>query len=357
MKVIADENIPGLDCLPGDWLLQRRPGRAIDAALCRDADVLLVRSVTIVDASLLDGSEVQFVGSATAGCDHIDVDYLARSSRRFVYAPGCNANAVVDYVMSAMLAAFSDEALLQQRMGIVGFGQVGSRLFAACDRLGLDIQVYDPLVETGDTRQVERFEQLQGCSILSLHVPLSRQGEHATLKMITAARLQQFQQLGLLINASRGGVVDGSGLGDYLHNQGRHLRCVLDVWEGEPHIDASLHQHCWLVTPHIAGYSTAGKRRGTSLVLRQLLGDDALPGEWQTRVHRPADSWALDAASASQRVAAYRQQLSTLYSACDDAHRFAGTLSSADAVQHASLFDDFRKGYALRDEIDYTALL
>ena len=96
MRVVADENIPGLEALPGNWSVQTCAGRRSDRELCRTADVLLVRSVTRVNAELLDGSDIAFVGSATAGCDHIDAEYLESSGRRFAYAPGCNANAVVD---------------------------------------------------------------------------------------------------------------------------------------------------------------------------------------------------------------------------------------------------------------------
>ncbi|MEH6638875.1 MAG: 4-phosphoerythronate dehydrogenase [Porticoccaceae bacterium] len=267
MKILADENMPLLEELFGSRLevqaeLNAVPGRHITPDLVADCDVLLVRSVTQVNRELLAGSKVRFVGSATSGIDHIDTAYLDAENITFSHASGCNANAVVQY----MLAVFCSVAprWRQQTVGIIGCGQVGGRLYRCLRALGVQCRVYDPLLPIQNPDSVS-FEQAVAADIICLHTPLTTTGSYPTHHMIDAEVLAGLKPSVLLINASRGAVVDNRALKDYL-STGATLTAVLDVWEPEPNIDTSLMAQLALATPHIAGYSVDGRRNGTEMV-------------------------------------------------------------------------------------------
>lgn len=284
MKILADENMPLLEELFGSRLeandeLNAVPGRHITPDLVADCDVLLVRSVTQVNRELLAGSKVRFVGSATSGIDHVDTTYLDAENITFAHAPGCNANAVVQY----MLAVFCSAAPLwrQQTVGIIGCGQVGGRLYRCLRALGVQCRVYDPLLPTQNPDSVS-FEQAVEADIICLHTPLTTTGSYPTHHMIDAEVLARLKPGALLINASRGAVVDNRALKDYL-STGATLTAVLDVWEPEPDIDTSLMAQLALATPHIAGYSVDGRRNGSDVVYRAFC-------RWQAQ----GDAQALD---------------------------------------------------------------
>ncbi|MBQ0799876.1 MAG: erythronate-4-phosphate dehydrogenase [Porticoccaceae bacterium] len=267
MKILADENMPLLEELFGSHTelngeLNAVPGRHIAPDLVADCDVLLVRSVTQVNRELLAGSKVRFVGSATSGIDHIDTTYLDAENITFAHAPGCNANAVVQY----MLAVFCSEAprWRQQTVGIIGCGQVGGRLYRCLRALGVQCRVYDPLLPIQNPDSVS-FEQAIAADIICLHTPLTTTGAYPTYHMIDAEVLAGLKPSVLLINASRGAVVDNRALKDSL-STGATLTAVLDVWEPEPNIDTSLMAQLALATPHIAGYSVDGRRNGSEMV-------------------------------------------------------------------------------------------
>ena len=280
MKIIVDENIPLADELFGDMgKLVRLPGREIKATDCRDADVLLVRSLTSVNESLLNGSQVKFVGSCTIGIDHLDTTYLQRQNIQWANAPGCNANAVVQYVLSAM--AYAQPHWLTKKVGIIGCGNIGHRLYQCLRQLGVDCYCYDPflsepmlpkkltktLAKKDDIRLVS-FEDVLQADIITCHTPLSKAGPYPTYHLLSEPELVQLQANTLLINSSRGAVVDNSALSRQLAK--RSFNVVLDVWENEPHIDKELLQQTTLATPHIAGYSLEGKEQGTWMIYKAL---------------------------------------------------------------------------------------
>ena len=241
------------------------PGREIANKYLMHADALLCRSITQVNAQLLANTNVRFVGSATIGIDHLDTDWLDRANIRWVNSPGCNAAAVAQYVLSAMAywAEKRDKSLIDLTVGIVGAGNVGTELSRCLSTLSIKHQLCDPpLQEAGDSREFVKLASILECDVISLHVPLTHSGNHSTYHLIDHAVLNHFSSEQLLINASRGAVVDNNALLSYLEAQ-NIANCVLDVYENEPAVNYDLVQACLLATPHIAGHSLEGKVRGS----------------------------------------------------------------------------------------------
>ncbi len=278
MKIVADENIAFARAFFAPLgELQLLPGRAITAADVQDADILLVRSVTPVNAGLLQGSRVRFVGSCTIGTDHVDTAWLAANGIQFAHAPGCNARAVVEYVLSSLLAL--GECFLDGRkIGVVGCGNVGGQLLRCLRAAGANAVGCDPFL--CDTNlPLQPLDALLDSDIFCLHTPLTRDGPHSTWHLFDAARIAQLKPGAVLLNAGRGAVIDNAALLQRLL-QKKDLRVVLDVWENEPAISAALLEHVCIGTPHIAGYSAEGKLRGTEMVYEALcafLGVPAVP--------------------------------------------------------------------------------
>lgn len=351
MYIVADENIPLLDEFFADFgSIHRLPGRAITAKDVRDADLLLVRSVTRVDRALLQGSQVRFVGTCTIGTDHLDLDYLAEAGIAWSSAPGCNARGVVDYVLGSVLTLAEREGVdpAARVYGVVGVGQVGGRLYDLLRGLGWQVRVCDPprqAAEGGDFVDLEHI--VAECDVISLHTPLDATTRH----LFDATRLAALRPGTWLINASRGAVVDNAALRALLPRR-TDLGVVLDVWEGEPQADVELAALCQLATPHIAGYSLDGKLRGTAQIYQaccRALGvaervhlDDLLPPPWLSEVTLDADAetaWALT--TLCRAVYDPRR---------DDADFRRSLVGDADARRAA--FDRLRKHYPMRREID-----
>nr|WP_228005822.1 4-phosphoerythronate dehydrogenase PdxB [Xenorhabdus sp. BG5] len=270
VKILVDENMPYAEQLfqqLGE--VQAIPGRPVPEGVLEHADAFMVRSVTKVNESLLQGSSVKFVGTATAGMDHVDQQWLSQAGIGFSAAPGCNAIAVVEYVFSAlMLLAERDQFQLKDKtVGIVGVGNVGGRLADRLTALGVKTLLCDPpRADRGDEGAFWPLEKLvQEADILTFHTPLNHSGPYQTYHLADAALLSALPDNRILINASRGEVVDNQALLSALQN-GKRLRTVLDVWEPEPNLSLPLLALVDIATPHIAGYTLEGKARGTTQV-------------------------------------------------------------------------------------------
>lgn len=355
MLIVADENIPLLDAFfAGFGEIRRYPGRAIDAACVKDADVLLVRSVTRVDRHLLQGSRVRFVGTCTIGTDHLDLEHFAQAGIHWTSAPGCNARGVVDYVLGSLLTLADLEGadLTTRTYGVVGAGEVGGRLVQVLRGLGWKVLVCDPprqAREGGDFVSLDTV--LAQCDVISLHTPLLRDGPHPTWHLLGGAQLARLRTGAWLINASRGPVVDNAALRECLQARD-DLHAVLDVWEGEPQVDLALADLCTLATPHIAGYSLDGRQRGTAQVYQALCRWLGRAPQVHLAALLPAQALTeltFDASADSAWV------LSTLCRAVYDPRRddadFRRSLSDDVAVQKAG-FDRLRKQYPPRREIE-----
>ena len=270
MKILVDENMPyARELFSRLGEVKAVPGRPIPVAELDNADALMVRSVTKVNAALLEGKNVKFVGTATAGTDHVDDGWLKQAGIGFSAAPGCNAIAVVEYVFSSllMLAERDGFALRERTVGIVGVGNVGGRLQARLEALGIRTLLCDPpradRGEEGDFRSLD--ELVQDADILTFHTPLFKDGPYKTLHLADEALIRRLKPGTILINACRGAVVDNAALLARL-TAGQDLSVVLDVWEGEPDLNVELLSKVDIGTSHIAGYTLEGKARGTTQV-------------------------------------------------------------------------------------------
>ncbi|MGK9064068.1 4-phosphoerythronate dehydrogenase PdxB [Stutzerimonas chloritidismutans] len=355
MRILADENIPLVDAFFGAFgEIRRMPGRSINRAALEQADLLLVRSVTRVDRELLEGTPVRFVGTCTIGTDHLDLDYIEQAGIRWASAPGCNARGVVDYVLGSLLALAEGEgvALAERRYGVVGAGEVGGRLVAVLKGLGWDVRVCDPPRQARELGEfVELQEIIDECDVISLHTPLTLQGEHATFHLFNEARLRELRPGAWLINASRGAVVDNAALRRELACR-TDIQAVLDVWEDEPLADIELAELCWIATPHIAGYSLEGKLRGTAQIYEAYCASQGLAPSVPLQgllPNAPLRGLAFD------RGADAEQMLATLcravYDPRSDDAAFRRSLVG-DEAQRRAAFDQLRKQYPPRREID-----
>jgi erythronate-4-phosphate dehydrogenase len=345
LTIVADENMPNLQRLFGACgNITALPGRAICADDLVDCDILLVRSVTRVDAALLAASPVQFVGSATIGTDHIDRDYLASRQIAFAHAPGCNAASVVQYDLAAL--ALLRPGWRSARIGVLGGGNVGSRVAAQLAALGAAVVVCDPLLRQTDSGQrLVGLESLLGCDIVLLHAPLTTTGSHPTHHLIGAAELAALRSGALLLNAGRGGVIDNRALLEFLQG-GAALTVALDVWEDEPQINHELVEQVALATPHIAGYSDQGRSNGSAMVAAELysylgLAIGAL-GEQRPAPLALGEMTDLNTAI----IASYDPRQ-------DDRRLRAALAGCRDAAGRAAAFDQLRRDYPKRLEFDH----
>ncbi|AHK15734.1 MULTISPECIES: 4-phosphoerythronate dehydrogenase PdxB [Thalassolituus] len=279
MQIVADENIPLLDQFFSEFGdIVRVPGRTMTAADVADADILIVRSVTQVNEQLLAGSKVKFVGTATIGTDHIDLDYLEKAGIGFRSAPGCNAQAVVDYVLSALSVLVDSRgiAFTELSVGIVGLGNVGLLLRNRLEEMDVEVIGVDPFKDPEDVGVLSSFEEALSADVVTFHTPMTKSGDHPTWHMLNAETLAKMKPDACLINAARGAVVDNAALLEHL-KANDDFSAILDVWEGEPELNTELLDYCWLGTPHIAGYSLDGKMRGTEMVYHGVCEFFGLP--------------------------------------------------------------------------------
>ncbi len=338
MLIVADENIPLLDCFFGDiGEIHRVSGRTMSNADVRDADILLVRSVTKVNRELLEGSRVRFVGTSTIGTDHVDLDWLEQSGIRFSAAPGCNANSVAEYVLSVLSLHAERRGLSdwsQLSVGIVGVGNVGGELAHKLERLGFDVRLCDPPRadrEEGDQEFVA-LEEAMRCDVVSLHTEL--------------AALNSNQ---LLINAGRGEVIDSSALLARLE-QPNPPTVALDVWEQEPRIHPGLVERVWLATPHIAGYSLEGKVQGTEMIYQALSHFLGLPVRKKAGQFLPEPALSkISFTSSADEEDAIRIALRACYDPRRDDARLRNTMTGS-AEERGAAFDRLRRDYPVRRE-------
>lgn len=355
MRILADENIPLLDeFFAGEGEITRLPGRAIDAAAIANADALLLRSVTRVSADMLRDSPVRFIGTCTIGTDHLDLPGLAAAGVQVASAPGCNARGVVEYVLSVLLTLSERSGLdwRQRTVGIIGVGEVGSRLAETLRQLGVKVLCCDPpRAEQGAAGMLRLDEVLAAADVISCHVPLTRQGPHATGHLFNQARLHALRPGTWLINSSRGPVIDNTAL-QRLLTERNDLHVALDVWEHEPTLEPALVARCALATPHIAGYSLDGKLRGTEMIYQAWCAFKGQPVQRALADFAPAagcNTLQLDSDAPGDWQLS--RALRWVYDVRDDDARLRAMLAqSTDQTTIRAGFDRLRKHYPLRRE-------
>lgn len=349
MKIVVDENMPHARELFAEFgEVVALPGRQMAPSALQDADVLLVRSVTRVDASLLaSAARLAFVGTATIGTDHIDKALLAARGIPFFSAPGCNKQSVGDYVLSALLvlAERHELALCDMSLAVIGAGNTGECVAAKAEALGMRVLRCDPprARREGAAGFVD-YQTALGADFVSFHVPLTRSGPDATFHLLGEREIAARPAGQFLINASRGEVWDNRAL--LARQQGLDpLRLVMDVWEGEPEPLQALVPHTEIATPHIAGYSLEGKARGTWMLyqaLCQQLGRTPRQ-DLQALLPAPEVRELTPGQPADQRL--IKQLVHLIYDVRRDDARFRNRLAQPGS------FDEQRKHYPERREL------
>ena len=346
MKIVADSNIPYVReafALLGEITLIS--GRQLTAAHVRDADLLLVRSVTPVNAALLAGSRVKFVATATIGFDHVDVDYLAAQGIGFATAAGSNANSVAEYICAALLelAHRKNFRLRDKTLGVVGVGNVGGQVVRYARVLGLRVLANDPPRQRAET--LPDFVSLERicttADLITLHVPLTQTGPDATVRLLDPGQLTQRP---ILINSARGPVLDNAAL-----LTANLTGLVLDVWENEPNIRAELLDRVDLGTPHIAGHSFDGKVNGTVLIYEAVCRHLGVPAPWRPVLPAPpVPRLAVTLGGGEDEEDVLRRIIRQVYSiTADDARLRAGFQE----------FEKLRMEYPVRREFFNTELV
>ena len=353
MKLLADENIPFVKELFSEFAeIELAEGRGISKEDLADIDLLIVRSVTDVDASLIDGTPVKFVGTATIGMDHLDRAYLDGHSIPYVNAPGCNAIAVAEYIMSSLFILAKEQKvdLRHTKVGIVGAGHVGTALGNRLEQLAIPYGYYDPPLERTDTeREYMSYDELKVCDVISLHVPLTTELESKfpTLNMADDEFFKDMSDLKLLINTSRGKVVCSDSLKHWLKESDDH-QVILDVWDSEPNIDIELVEQAYIATPHIAGHSFDGKVRGVFSIYQALAAflevEPKQDIETYLKKNRPKDIIHVEQGLSFMK--ALSSVILKVYNVRDDDKALRAGLER-DIAQH---FDRLRKGYKNRRE-------
>ena len=271
-QVIIDKGIPFLEgVFPPEIDVRYLSPEEITPEAVRCADALFVRTRTKINKELLQGSNIRFVATATIGFDHIDQDYCREAGIHWVSCPGCNAQAVCDYVEEAISSIKSGENALT--IGIVGYGHVGQLVAQMAQKRGYQVLLSDPPLGIG--MSLEQLAPL--CDVLTFHTPLTREGEHPTYHLCDANILRLCKPNTLIINAARGGVIDEQALLSRLSTFNLQLSTAIECWEGEPNLNQELLKKVDLASFHIAGYSIQGKMNASEMCLRAFCEFFSLP--------------------------------------------------------------------------------
>ena len=358
-KIVADDQIlfarEAFSTI-GDVLLVA--GREISPAQVANADVLLVRSVTTVDSELLAESSVQFVGSAASGVEHIDISYLEDRGIGFASAVGGNANAVAEYVLSAIFALLEKQTttLSGQTAAIIGCGRIGCRVLDKLNTMGVDCVINDPPLKTktGDRRYLT-MDVVLSADIITVHVPLTRNGAYPTYHLVDEEFLARIKPNAILINTARGAVVDDEALKVALRKKDKPA-VVLDVWNHEPKINTELLKNIEIGTPHIAGYSFDGKLRATEIIYTSMCKFFNIRPLWNSNRYlskRAANVFKISRSFTDDEI--IQMAVFATYDVRRDAASLKQMLRSPH-YQRGHYFEDLRTEYPLRREFDSTLI-
>jgi len=332
MKLVIDDTVWGFEEIFSDFgEIVTLPGRQIDRQSLLDCDILIIRSRTKVNKELLQGTKVQFVGSTVAGLDHIDEAYLYENNITFASAQGCNANAVSEYVICAIsnLANDYNFDLSRKTLGIVGVGNVGTRLDFKAKQLGISTLLNDPPRQEIEGK--EGFVDLNtalSADIVTFHTPLTFSGSHQTHNLLGGHNFELITQDTIVINTARGGIID-----EDLWEKTKTKANVIDCWEEEPNINIKLQSSAYWATAHIAGHSIDAKFMGSYMIYKDLCSVTKTPlkNEFENLI---------SPAVITINENTLHETLNAIYPFVDD----------DKAIKDISKFEDYRRNYPERFE-------
>ena len=338
MKIIIDNKIPHIK-----EAVQRIadevvyvPGKSFTPELVRDADALIVRTRTHCNRDLLEGSRVKFIATATIGFDHIDTEYCKQAGIEWTNAPGCNSASVAQYIQSSLLVWKSsrNKKLNELSIGIVGVGNVGSKVAKVAQDLGMRILLNDlPREEKEGSGSFTSLNKIaEECDIITFHVPLYKEGKYKTYHLADENFFRSLKRKPLIINTSRGEVIETDALLNALNNQ-IISDAIIDVWEHEPEINRELLEKVIIGTPHIAGYSADGKANATRMSLDAICKFFQIDGDYEIKAPAPACS-VIHAKSNEDAIL-------QMYNPVEDSNRLKS---------QPELFETLRGDYPLRRE-------
>lgn len=293
MKIIIDNKIPYIKEAVrtiADEIVYA-PGKDFTPELVRDADALIIRTRTHCNRELLEGSRVKFIATATIGFDHIDTDYCQQAGIEWTNAPGCNSASVAQYVQSSLLIwkSLRNRELSGLTIGIVGVGNVGSKIAKVAQDFGMRVLLNDlPREEKEGSGSFTSLNKIaEECDIITFHVPLYKEGNYKTFHLADREFFQSLKRKPIIINTSRGEVIDTDALLEALNNQ-TISDAIIDVWEHEPDINRELLEKVMIGTPHIAGYSADGKANATRMSLDAICSFFQIKGKYEINAPAPA---------------------------------------------------------------------
>ena len=353
MKIIVDENIPfGREAFENFGEVELHNGREINSSICKNGDALIVRTTTKVNEELLKNSSVKFVGTSTIGTDHIDQDYLNNSNIAFSSAAGCNSHSVAEYVFSALtyLTNKHDLNLSKLSIGVVGYGNIGKKVVAISDALGMRVVVNDPpLQRTTSERDFSTLEEALKCDIVTFHVPLNKSGVDKTIHLLSEENINLIKENAILINSSRGPVVSNEALKKRLE-ENNNIYTVLDVWETEPNYDYELLKLVDIGTSHIAGYSYEGKVTGTLMIYNALAKHLAVNPNWKPKLAEVVNN-KIEISGIESDEELLQKIFNKSYNVMDD-DKFLREGLSLPNDEKSEHFDKLRKNYKIRRELN-----
>lgn len=354
MNIVADANIPQVaDAFKELGEVRLIPGREIRHEHLIDCRCLLVRTVTNVNRSLLEDTAVEFIGTATIGTDHIDEKYLRQNNINFTNAAGCNAEAASEYVISGLFALSGKKRFdpFKLKAGIIGCGNVGSRVYQKLTALGIETLRNDPPLaqKSIDKEYVHLDNIIEECDFITLHVPLTQTGEHKTRHLFDQNKLSRLRNNCILVNAARGPVIDNQALLTVI-KQRPDLIVFLDTWENEPTPSKELLKCVDLATPHIAGYSVEGRLRGTQMILDAACEHFGQSSSWHMS-KLLADTIELTVESGDSDQVFWQNVFRKHYDIQEDHHALLKILELNDE-QVGAYFDSLRRVYPDRFEYE-----
>jgi len=355
IKIIADDKIPFLKGVLEPFAsIEYLNYSQITNEKLKDVDALLIRTRTKCNKELLEGTKVKFIATATIGFDHIDTKYCDEKNIKWLNAPGCNSGSVMQYFASAILSLAHKKniSLKDKTLGIIGVGNVGSKVERFAKTIGMKVLLNDPPRERaeGKDKFVSLDELISHSDIITFHVPLNKEGNDKTFHLADKNFFNKFDNQKIIINTSRGEVIDTSALKEAIDEE-KISSLVIDVWENEPNIDIDLLSKTDIATPHIAGYSADGKANGTSICVNALneFFNLGLEKKWYPKeIPRPNNSSfiEIDCSTKSEQEIIF-DVINHTYKIYDDDFRLRNSVQS---------FEKQRANYPIRREFHYYTL-